>query len=68
MSGKKQAVTSSLEQRAWLITVKYANDDPSNDFTGTEGVTENALTATVVEESHQQILNLHQTRHVAGYV
>ena len=44
MSGKKQAVISSLEQRARLIAVKYANDDPSNDFTGIEGVAENALT------------------------
>ena len=45
MSGKKQAVTSSLEQRAQLIAIKYANDDPSNDFTGTEGVAKNALIA-----------------------
>ena len=44
VSGKKQAVTSSLEQQARLIVVKYANDDPSNDLTGTEGVAKNALT------------------------
>ena len=40
---EKQAVTSSLEQRAQLIAVKKANDDLSNDFTGTEGVAKNAL-------------------------
>lgn len=44
VSEEKQAVTSSLEQRARLIAVKNANDDLSNDFTGTEGVAENALT------------------------
>ena len=44
VSGKKQAITSRLEQQAWLIAVKYANDNPSNDFTGTEGVAKNALT------------------------
>ena len=44
MSEEKQAVTSSLEQRARLIAVKNANDDLSNDFIGTEGVAENALT------------------------
>ena len=44
VSEEKQAATSSLEQRARLLTVKNANDDLSNDFTGTEGVGENALT------------------------
>ena len=52
VSGKKQAVTSSLEQRAQLIAVKYANDEPSNDFIGIADIAENALTKDTLTPSY----------------
>ena len=56
VSDEKEAVTSSLEQRARLIAVKNANDDLSNDFTGTEGVAENTLTPTILLLANPSLL------------